>query len=96
MLDFTQISELIEMAPRIIWFETPVQSLQDPIRFVSYAMQYATHDDMMTIRKHLSDDEFLALLDKIPPGIVDGRSWAYWNAVLNRYPAPEMPRRKIG
>ncbi len=95
MQDFSKILELREMAPRIIWFETTDLALADPIRFVAYAMQYATHEDMAVIRKYMTDKEFIVALDKTPAGIVDGRSWAYWNAVLNRYPAPEPPIRKI-
>jgi hypothetical protein len=35
-------------------------------------------------------------LDKAPPGIIDPRSWAYWNlTIAGRYPPPPMPRRVI-
>ena len=34
-------------------------------------------------------------LEQAPPGIMDERSWAYWNAVTGRYPVPPMPRRII-
>jgi len=59
-------------------------------------MRYASYEDMCTIREYISDEDFTADLDKIPPGIVDQRSWAYWNAVFHRYPAPALPTRKIG
>jgi len=34
-------------------------------------------------------------LKHAPPGIIDERSWAYWNVVIGRYPTPPMPRRMI-
>jgi hypothetical protein len=34
-------------------------------------------------------------LDKAPPGIIDPRSWAYWNSKMGRYPAPPLPVRKF-
>lgn len=35
-------------------------------------------------------------LDHAPPGILDPRSWAYWNVLADRYPPPPMPRRVLG
>jgi hypothetical protein len=40
-------------------------------------------------------DDFREALEHAPPGIIDERSWAYWNTVIGRYPAPPMPRRII-
>ena len=85
----------LELARRIIWFEPPDQALARPIRFLAYAMTYATHEDMRVIRSYVSDDDFRDALDHIPPGIVDPRSWAYWNAKFGRYPPPPLPRRNL-
>jgi len=41
-------------------------------------------------------DDLREALDKAPPGIIDPRSWAYWNSVMGRYPAPPMPKRTLG
>jgi hypothetical protein len=83
------------IARRIIWFETPAKALADPIRFMAYAMASATHEDMRVLRGHVSDEDFREALDHAPPGIIDPRSWAYWNAKLGRYPAPPVPRRNL-
>ncbi len=84
------------IARRIVWFEEPAQALEDPIRFMAYAMVYATHDDMKALRRYVSDEDFREALDKAPPGIIDPRSWAYWNSKMGRYPAPSMPKRTFG
>lgn len=78
---------------RVIWFEEPEKALADPIRFIAYAMTYARHEDMRVIRRYVSDDEFRQALDRAPPGIIDPRSWAYWNLKMGRFPAPPMPKR---
>jgi hypothetical protein len=83
----------LEVARRIIWFEPPELALSDPIRFMAYAMTYARHEDMQEIRRYLSDDDIRAALDHAPAGIIDPRSWAYWNAKMGRYPAPPLPVR---
>jgi len=83
------------VARRVIWFEPPAQALADPIRFMAYAMASATHEDMRVLRHHVSDDDFREALDHAPPGIIDPRSWAYWNARMERYPPPPLPTRRL-
>ena len=84
------------VARRIVWFEEPKEALDDPVRFMAYAMARATHADMKVIRQYVSDADFLEALEKAPPGIIDNRSWAYWNSKAGRYPAPPLPQRRFG
>jgi hypothetical protein len=88
--------QTLELATNIIWFEEPEQALADPVRFMAYAMTYALPEDMRAIRRYVSDDDFRDALDHAPPGIVDPRSWAYWNSKMGRYPAPPLPTRNFG
>jgi hypothetical protein len=88
--------EILEIARGVIWFEPPEQALSDPVRFMAYAMTYATPEDMRAIRQHVSDDDFREALDRAPPGIIDTRSWAYWNSKMGRYPALPRPVRRFG
>ncbi len=89
-------AETDAVARRIVWFEEPAEALADPIRFMAYAMQHATHQDMLVLRRYVSDSDFREAPDKAPPGIVDARSWACWNSKLGRYPPPPMPKRAPG
>jgi hypothetical protein len=88
--------ETERVARRVIWFESPAQALADPVRFMAYAMSHAMHNDMKVIRRYVSDADFREALDHAPPGIIDPRSWAYWNSKLGRFPPPPMPRRQFG
>jgi hypothetical protein len=81
------------LARRLVWFEPPEQALADPVRFMAYAFARATHDEMRVIRRYLDDSDFREALENAPPGIIDARSWAYWNSKMGRYPAPPMPVR---
>jgi len=63
---------------------------------MAYAVANATHEDMKAIRRYVSDPDFIEALDNAPPGIVDPRSWAYWNLMMGRYPVPPMPQRQLG
>lgn len=89
-------AETLNAARQIIWFEEPEEALADPIRFMTYAMAYATPESMRVIRRHVSDDEIREALDAAPPGIIDPRSWAYWNLKMGRFPPPPLPKRTFG
>ncbi len=88
--------QTIEIARRIVWFEEPEEALADPVKFMAYAMTYACHPDMRVIRQHVSDDEIRQALDTAPPGIIDPRSWAYWNLRMGRFPPPPPPKKTFG
>jgi hypothetical protein len=81
--------ETEHVARRVIWFEPPG-------RFMAYAASRATHADMKVIRRYVSDEDFREALDHAPPGIIDPRSWAYWNSKLGRFPPPPLPKRRLG
>ena len=83
------------VARRVVWFEEPALALANPFRFLAYAMARATHEDMRVLRRYLSDADFVEALDNAPPGIIDPRSWAYWNNKMGRYPPPPLPKRVL-
>jgi hypothetical protein len=88
--------ETIALALRLVWFEPPSEALADPVRFMAYAFARATHEEMNILRSYLDEADFREALDAAPPGIIDPRSWAYWNLRLGRSPAPPMPMRRLG
>jgi hypothetical protein len=87
--------DLLAVAPRVIWFEPPEKALADAVRLLAYAMTYGTLQDITVIRRYLDLDDFREALERAPPGIIDERSWAYWNVMTGRYPVPPMARRTI-
>jgi hypothetical protein len=88
-------ADLLELAPRLVWFEPPAQALADPVRFLTFVMTYATADEIAVVRRYVTPDDFREALERAPPGIMDARSWAYWNLMTGRDPATPMPRRVI-
>jgi len=61
--------ELLALAKRIFWFGTLEEALEFPKRFLTYAMTYASDEDIEILRKYFSDDDFKATLDDPAPGI---------------------------
>lgn len=88
-------SETEALARRLVWFDSPAKALADPIRFMAYAFANATIGDIEIVRRYVSEAGFVEALDRAPPGIIDPRSWAYWNSRFGRYPAPPPPQRHV-
>ena len=87
--------DLLEVAPRIIWFEPADVALADPVRFLIYLMTFGTIEEIKVVRRYVSLNDFREALEHAPPGIMDKRSWAYWNIRFGRYPVPPMPQRSF-
>ncbi|MGH9338555.1 MAG: hypothetical protein ACRD1R_02950 [Acidobacteriota bacterium] len=87
--------DLARVARRVVWYDTPETSLEDPAKFLAHVMTYGTIQDMVTTEKYFSAEDFRRALEKAPPGVFDPRSWAYWNTVFGRVPVPPMPKRKF-
>ena len=83
------------LARRLIWFEEPAEALADPVRFVAYALERGTQEDMSVLRRYVSDDAIREVLAAAPAGIIGARSWTYWHLMMDRTPPP-LPRRRIG
>ncbi len=87
--------ELLNVAQHVVWFEPPQKALADPIRFLVYLMTYGTAEEIEVVRRYLDLEDFRAALEQAPPGVMDERSWAYWNVMTGRDPVPPMPQRVI-
>jgi hypothetical protein len=88
-------ADLLAVAPRVIWFEPAEAALADPIRFLTYLMTYGTIEEIRVVMHHVEFDDLREALEHAPPGVMDERSWSYWNMRLGRYPVPPMPQRKF-
>ena len=86
---------LLEIARRVVWFKPPDETLNDKVYFLCYLMQYGLTEDIVTVQKQFSKKEFRHAINHAYPGILDQRSWAYWNLVLNGTPDKPMPKRSF-
>ena len=87
--------ELETVARRTVWFKPPAQALREPVHLIAHVLTYGTHEDVTTLRRYVSDEELRDAIDDAPAGVMDPRSWAYWNLMLGRYPAPPLPIRRF-
>ena len=54
-----------------------------------------TWDDVRAVWGAYGEDALKAALGSAPPGVLDERSWHFWNLVFGRTPVPPMPRRTL-
>ena len=87
--------DLLEVAPRVVWFKPPHETLQNEVFFLNHAMTYGDVQDVIAIRRHHNDETLLNALRNAHPGIFDPRSWSYWHTVLGMLPVPPMPVRQL-
>jgi hypothetical protein len=95
MSPFPHTPALLAAARRIVWFKRPEEALDSPVELLAYAMRHATAEDMALLLDHIGKDGLREAIDNAPPGIIDPRSWAYWNAKVGRFPAPPLPQRQL-
>src|SRR5258708_19722490 len=87
--------DLLAVAKRIFWFGTPEEALEIPKRFLTYAMTYASDQDIEILRKYFSDDDFKAALGDPAPGIFNRSSWPKSNQRYNPTLSPPLPNTQI-
>ena len=86
---------LLDAARRIVWFKAPEAALDNPVELLAYAMKHSTDKDMALLLDHIGESGLREAIDSAPPGIIDARSWSYWNARIGRFPAPSLPERDL-
>lgn len=84
------------MARRCVWFKQPEEALRDPTHFIAHVLTYGLHEDVRTLRRHVTDAELAEAVAEAPAGVFDGRSWAYWQWILfGRRTPPPLPERQF-
>lgn len=88
--------ELLRVAERVVWFQSPAETLRNPVLFLNHAMIWGMLEDLRVVRAHFTDDDLRDALRNAHPGVFDARSWSYWHLMLDLGPAPPLPVRCLG
>lgn len=59
---------------------------------MAHVMTYGMLEDVLTVQRVLGRGAFKEALQHMPPGIMDEKSWNYWNLVIGIRPTPPLPR----
>jgi len=84
------------MARKYVWWKDPAEALADRTHFLARIMTWATWEDADFVLDTLGAEAFREALRHAPPGIFNGRSWAFWHLRLGLGEPPPLPQRRIG
>jgi len=87
--------DLTSVAKRVVWFNSPADTLEDKNFFLAQVMTFGTLRDIRVVLESYPETDFEAVLDDPPPGVFDVRSWTFWNVRYHRHPVPPLPTRRI-
>lgn len=83
------------MARKYVWWEPEDRALERRELLLCQLMQLGTEDDVRIARELLGDASFKDALTHAPPGVLDARSWNYWNLFFGFVPVPPPPTRPL-
>jgi len=84
--------QLCSIARRMIWWESPEETLARPARFIMQVMTRGQWSDVLFLQGVYGKDAFKDALLHPEPGVFDIRSWTYWRAVFGLPDGP-LPKR---
>jgi hypothetical protein len=88
-------SRLEQLAKKYVWWQAPAEALKHPQVLLCQLMQLGTWSDVREVRSLVGDAAFKDALQRAPPGLLDRKSWNYWNLFYGFVPVPPMPTRPL-
>jgi hypothetical protein len=87
-------AELVRVARKVVWFDTPEQTLADLPTFLAYLMVYGSPGDVAVVERYVPEAEFRKVLENAPAGVFTQDVWTCWHERLGMA-APPLPRRRF-
>lgn len=86
--------ELLRVARKVVWFESPEQTLADLPTFLTQLMVYGSDADVALVERHVPAAEFRKVLAQAPAGVYTQEAWEKWHRRFGM-PVPPLPRRRF-
>jgi len=83
------------LAARYAWWLSSDEALARTTLVLCQLMQLGTWEDVVATRAIIGDDALRQALREAPPGVLDRRSWGFWNMFFGSNPPPPMPERRV-
>jgi hypothetical protein len=85
---------LIRVARKVVWYDSPEETLADLPTFLAHAMVYGSSADLAVVERYVPLEEFRRVLETAPAGVFTQDSWQRWHERFGM-PVPALPRRKF-
>ena len=86
--------ELIRVARKVVWFDSPEESLADLPTFLTHVMVYGTPADVAVVERFVPAGEFKRVLENAPAGMFRMDQWQHWHERFGMQ-VPPLPRRRF-
>jgi len=87
-------AELIRVARKVVWYDSPEQTLADLPTFLTHVMVYGSSADVTVVERYVPFEEFRKVLENAPAGVFPKDVWQRWHERLGM-PVPPLPRRRF-
>lgn len=86
--------ELLRVAKKVVWYDSPEETLADLPNFLAHVMIYGSTADVETVEQFVPAGEFRKVLQSAPAGIFTEEAWRRWHEGFGM-PVPPLPRRRF-
>ena len=86
--------ELLRVAKKVVWYDSPEETLADLPTFLAHVMIYGSASDVETVERFMPSEEFRKVLQSAPAGVFTEEAWRRWHERFGM-PVPPLPRRRF-
>ena len=86
--------ELLRVAKKVVWYDSPEEALADFPTFLAQVMIYGSRADVETVERFVPTEEFRNVLQNAPAGVFTEEAWRRWHERFGM-PVPPLPRRRF-
>jgi hypothetical protein len=79
-------AELLRVARKVVWYDTPQRTLDDIPTFLAHLMVYGSPADVAVVEGYLPAEEFRRALMHAPAGVFTQDAWTRWHKRLGLEP----------
>ena len=86
--------ELLRVAKKVVWYDSPEETLTDLPNFLAQVMVYGSAADVEAVERFVPAEEFRKVLQSAPAGIFTEEAWRRWHERFGMF-VPPLPRRRF-
>lgn len=87
-------AELVRVARKVVWYDSPEETLADLPDFLMHLMIYGSWTDAAVAERYIPLEEFRKVLENAPAGVFTKEVWQRWHERFGM-PVPPLPRRRF-
>ena len=87
-------AEVIRVARKVLWHDTPEETLADLSTFLTHVMVYGSSADLTVVERYVPSEEFRSVLENASAGVFTRERWRRWHERFGM-PVPPLRRRRF-